>query len=386
MTLETSPLLYCYGPIWGASFNSEGCSVIGEDVVVCIPWEDEWRTLQKTDVWMERFRAAANARQLKSIEGPTPPVCLVVIGRLEKGEDFYDAVRRMGDSMIKHSEDAVLSLRLAKSGWFLDPKLSEITFFSDTSDVIRGSLISRIVGPYRQIFLGSAPEPDLPLYNLNADELPSEKVESTAVSELWKLIQRYRQHPNSSADIAIKNFNASYGYQLSSTHRAAFLFTALDAMFGGMSRKEVAGLKMKSKFRARIASALEALDQAHPSEFFFAITRETPSDIVEWLDSASCGGRYIRNAISHGRPSSVAREAEDSFDYLQAILRLLLRQFLEFSVKWADSAPVICDRFKIPYPCATAAAYNKILEAYAKGNDTLNLLRFSHTPTLKEGN
>jgi hypothetical protein len=58
-------------------------------------------------------------------------------------------------------------------------------------------------------------------------------------------------------------------------------------------------------------------------------------------------------------------------------VRLLLRQYLEFSVKWADSPTEISARSDISHRSAPAAAYNKVLEAHAhRTTDASDLLSF----------
>ena len=53
-----------------------------------------------------------------------------------------------------------------------------------------------------------------------------------------------------------------------------------------------------------------------------------------------------------------------------------LRQYLEFSVKWANQSTKITARLGIPDQSAPAAAYNKILDVQAYGNnETADLLR-----------
>jgi hypothetical protein len=297
-----------------------------------------------------------------SLEGPEPPVCLVAIEPLQEGENDVDALNRLGTSMIDDAQDAVLALRLLKAGWFLDPELSERVFTG-------GLFYQRLAGPYRQAFLGGPPD-ELPSgYDLRIDELAVERGQDTPVTKMSKLVRIYREEgAHASADIATENFHRSYGYQLAGTQRAAFLFTALDAMLVGMSARRIGEVKLKSTFRDRIAAALETLARTDSG------ARIEPNKEAEWLDSH---GRRIRNALAHGRPSDVAMEAEDSYDRIQTIIRLLLRQYLEFSVKWVTRSTEISVWLDISAQSSPTAAYNKALQSHAQeAIDVLDLLGF----------
>jgi len=140
-------------------------------------------------------------------------------------------------------------------------------------------------------------------------------------------------------------------------------------MLGGMSARQIGKIALKSTFRNRIAAALGVLARTDAREGF------EPNEEAEWLDYQ---GRYIRNALAHGRPFDVAMEAENSYDRIQFIVRLLLRQYLKFSVEWAASSTEISPWFNISAQSAPAAAYNKVLEAHAHETiDASELLGFN---------
>lgn len=44
-----------YFPMWGATFDSEDIGLVGGNISVFIPDKEEWRQVQKHDVWMESF-------------------------------------------------------------------------------------------------------------------------------------------------------------------------------------------------------------------------------------------------------------------------------------------------------------------------------------------
>jgi hypothetical protein len=354
MTRETSGLLLGYFPLWGASLDSDSVGLMGGTVAAYVPSADEWRQVTKFDVWMERFR---NTPLLP--DGPEPPVCLVVVETPGDKEDLGHALGRLGNTMIANADEAVLALRLLKAGWFLDPGLSERIFSF-------GLLNQRLVGPYRQAFINGVPENAPPGYRLSIGELARSQDQAAPTKNVWRLIQQYRKvKPHASADIAIENFHRSYGYQLPGTQRAVFLFMALDAMLGGMSVPRFRGVEITCPFRARITAALQTLPHA---EAGFDSNEE-----ASWLDSR---GREIRNAVAHGNLTTIAEKAEKNYNRIQSIVRLILRQYLEFSVKWATQSTQISSQLAIPDQSAPAAVYNKLLEAQSYGNiDASDLLR-----------
>ena len=72
MTDASIPTLSLYFPLWGATFDSDGVGGIGRGVMVYVPYAEEWRIIQKTDVWMAQWRSEGGRG-----EGPTPPCCIV---------------------------------------------------------------------------------------------------------------------------------------------------------------------------------------------------------------------------------------------------------------------------------------------------------------------
>lgn len=354
MTTERTMFLG-YFPIWGCAFDSDGAGLIGGQVMAYIPEPEEWRQVQKSDVWRARF---ANAPYLDPA-GPEPPVCLVVIEMLPEGEDIVTSFDRLSAGAIDQAQDAVVALRLLKPGWFLDPELSERIFSY-------GAVNQRSVGPYRQAFLGGISDAISPRYELKIEELVTQKGQVTIMTKMWQLIETYRGAKVQAADIAIANLNRSYGYQLMNTQRAAFLFTALDAMLGGMNVKRIGEVKFHSRFRERVGAALSLATKN--------IQDLNIKEEADWLDST---GRQIRNALAHGRPDTVGKEAGENYDRLQTIIRVLLRQYLEFNIRWALGSAEIAQRFRLPANCAPAAAYNRILDDHVRGlTDASDLLRY----------
>jgi hypothetical protein len=354
MTAET-PTLAGYFPLWGARLDSDvGGWVGGGHLLAYVPNSGEWRQVSKTDVWIERLRY-----NHQSPEGPQPPLCLVAIETPEEGEDFGSALTRFGSAMTQSAEDGVLALRLFQAGWFLDPALAEQVFSF-------GPMNHRAPGPYRQIFLGGVPASTPPAYQLSIDALTTKLGEVGPVERIWRLIRQYRDgKPHSSADVAIDNFHLSYGYQLAAIQKTLFLFMALDAMLGGMSTPRFREVEINSSFRSRVAAAI----QAHPGA---EGTMDAKGE-AGWLDSR---GREIRNAAAHGDFAGAGAKAEKSYQRIQSIVRLVLHQYLAFSVRWAADSIGLSARLGIPHGSAPAAAYNRLLDLQAYGNtDASDLLQ-----------
>ena len=94
----------------------------------------------------------------------------------------------------------------------------------------------RAPGPYRQVFVSDATHIPMARFELKLDDLNQRLDSPGPIAATWELLQDYRRSGgNTSVEIAIESFNRSYGFQLRPPSRAANLFTALDAMLGGMS-------------------------------------------------------------------------------------------------------------------------------------------------------
>ena len=234
------------------------------------------------------------------------------------------------------------------------PPLAEIIF-------ALGPFNYRWVGPYRQAFLAGTATISLAPYRLQADSLAAKRGETAPIPVLWTLIRRYRQQAShASADLAIENFHRSYGYEIPGSQRATFLFTALDAMLGGMSAQRIGTVRLRNPFRQRVFAALEAMrDSGNKGEVDAA-------EEAGWLDEE---GREIRNRLAHGGPAQVAEAAQNGFMRLRAVVRPLLVQYLTFSLHWAGREAEMRRRLRIRGRCSPAAAYNLALEMYARNGN-----------------
>jgi hypothetical protein len=345
MSTNEPRLFTGYFPLWGATFDSDSVGIVGGRTVAYVPDPSEWNLVQKSDVWFERWLNSGDPT------GPKPPLCLVTILDVGDDEEVVEATEQRRPVAQAEARTAVLTLRLWKAGWFLDPALAE--------EIFRCELLNqRLVGPYRQAMLGGdlggTPAP----YELSITELSASHDEVTPVARLRERLDHYRLScAHASADIVIDNFNRSYGYQIAPTARAAFLFTALDAMLGGFSARRVEGVRLRSRFRARVTGAVRRMTD-YESE-------------AAWLDEE---GRAIRNAIAHGHPASVSERAGAAYERLQAIVRAVLRQYIDFSVAWSVDADPMRERLELQPDASPMASYNALLEARARGEASAALL------------
>lgn len=136
----------------------------------------------------------------------------------------------------------------------------------------------------------------------------------------------FRQNSgNAAAAIAISQFNRSFGFTLTAADRAAPLFTAIDAVTGGMSARRIGKTPLRPRFRRRVALALTAGGMM-PEE------ADAQAAWLYWQD----GGRQLRNALAHGDRNAIAdRIGNDEILRLQAIVRALLPPFLDFAASWS---------------------------------------------------
>lgn len=364
MTHKPPNILYGYFPLWGASLDSQEVGLVGGSVSVMIPYKDEWKLLQKSEAWIERFEQVLGNFSEDEIPeiGPDPPPCLVMSLPLVSDESFVEGVERLKEQMVEEARDAVLALRLFKPGWFIDPEMAECAFVQKPN-------IVRMPGPYRQAFMESLPG-ELPTrYAMRIRELSAQRGVSSAIACLWNLIEQYNHIAHhTTADIAIENFNRSYGFQLRGTQRAAYLFTALNALTGGMNAQRISRLKLNSHFRDRILAALEVVQGT------WLGTDSSPKELAQWLNTA---GRRVHNGVSYGESAAISVEADGSWEYIQLIVRVLLRQYLEFSVKWFKNASEICSLLGLPNNVSPVIAYNLALELKVKNSAGVDdLLKF----------
>jgi hypothetical protein len=348
MNTTTPDLLNLYFPLWGAEFDSEGVGIIAPGVACYIPDAEEWRTVQKTDVWMAQWHASGGTG-----DGPAPPCCIVAITDLEDPDSIHAGIDSRGPLLLAAARNAVTTLRLFRPGWFLQPEQAMYVYYAPSSPVN----VVRAPGPYRQAFVGGTFGLPMPPYKLSLADLTQDIDVPCPITRTSELIANYNATGgNDSVAIAIESFNRSYGYQLRAASRAANLFTALDAMLGGMSARKIGRVQINSRgFARRVETALSST--ANPA------FDGDPGLEARWLNTS---GRELRNAIAHGNGRASESDAAAAQERLQALVRCVLRQYLQFAVPWLTEREAIAGRLDISPDSLLAAAYVTALEAQAK--------------------
>lgn len=345
-------ILTGYFPLWGATFDSKDLGVVGGSVGVMIPYADDWKRIFRSDAWKERFASVLEPLSdgLGPQIGPESPPCLMISSPMASDESFEEAVDRLKEQFVEEARHAVLALRLFKPGWFIDPELTECSF-------LQKPRIARLAGPFRQAFMERVPDELPSRYTIRIEELSLQKGVPSPTAGLWSLIEQYHHIAHhTTADIALENFNRSYGFQLRGTQRCALLFTALDAMLGGMNTDRIGRLKLQSPLRERVFAALDAV------EGNWAGTNASPMELSQWINTV---GRRIWQAVATGNATSVTEQADGSWEYIQLIVRVLLRQYLEFSVKWFKDPDSIKKRLGLQDDVAPVVGFNLALELKA---------------------
>jgi hypothetical protein len=352
--------LYC--PLYGAAFDSDSDAVgeIARGVAVYVPAVEEWRTVRKMDPWKPPPGAeGAVARE------PQPPCCIVTHTALPEGPHHPNAIAACGIALLTAARSAVVVLRLFRGGWFLHPEQSMQLYYAPTLPLS----VLRAPGPYRQVFATGVHSSSLPPYELRIGELTRTADMPGPIEALWHLLQAYRLTGGDlSVELAIESFNRSYGYQLLPHSRAGNLFTALEAMLGGMNAWRIGSVPVSPRGYARRAEAALRTSAAPQP---MADARATGA----WLASAS-GARGLRNAIAHGEPDGGDAPARDAYERLQSIVRSVLYQYLHFAAQWLAQRRELADRLTLDDESPLTAAYVTALEAEAlKPGSMIDLLQ-----------
>jgi hypothetical protein len=239
-------------------------------------------------------------------------------------------------------KDVIYSLRLYKNGWFLNPLFSEVVFEE-------GNFIQRLPGHYRQAFyynIDIEPEQHYQ-YQLSKKDFSK----NSKLLKIYRLVSEYRLFSNTSTDIAIENFNDSFGYQLKLVDKLNFLFTSLDAAMGGMSASRIGNVKVKKRFIERLKIIVD-----------YTNLPITPKDL-NWFDDSVKGGRAIRNSLAHGKlKNSLIRIAEENFVKMQEIIKYVLIEYINFCTIYSQNPRLITDNFNDAKANSFCGIFNKVLE------------------------
>jgi hypothetical protein len=315
----------------------------------------EWRRLQSTET--------TDVESWWDPENHRPPICLYVSdAHLPTfGED--QEAGGINAQLDQIAQDVVLALRLMKSGWFLDPMLSERIYTAS------GNVHQRYMGPYRLTFHDEDIQPLAQLvfepYQLHPDTLTTENgmksgfPGANGAKKIFDLLQQHRAlELTPFTYVALENFTHSYSYRLSPAQCATFLFTSLDAMFGGMSARRIGDLRLKTPFRKRLEAAISS-----------ARTPDCESE-GRWVD-VQC--RQIRNALAHGRRFDFGDTASATLGRLQRIVRVLLLQYIRFAIAWRAEPAEVGKYLRKETMGNCIVAYNSLLEQISNGTVEKNL-------------
>lgn len=361
MSKEVPPLLFLYYPLFGATFDSEGVGKIADGVVVYVPERDEWRTIQKTSVWRAQWGSQGG-----KVEGPTPPCCIVTAAPLD-GATSIEMADDLRTALKALAKTAVTALRLHQAGWFMQPEQAMYVFSAPRLPIN----ILRSPGPYRQVFVAGDDQVPLPGYDLRIEDC----AQPGPLAAVWDLVARYGEAgANSSVEIALASFHRSYGFNFSPSSRAANLFTAMDAMLGGMSAWKIGKVPIKPRgYARRVETGLRCAGADAPPG--------AAHEAARWLN-AERGGRGLRNAIAHSSGAKVNHEAKAAYDGLQAIVRTLLRQYMSFATHWSTNRDATNVRLGLDADAPVAGAYATALEAESRDQGSMvDLLSASATQT-----
>ena len=332
-----------YFPLWGVSFDSNERGNLGGRVNICRPYPVEWRKILKEDI-VRAFECFYGTRL--NITDPIP--CISITMPQESEVTLKTARLDHLAAVQSDSDDAVTVLRLLKPGWFMDPRFAEYTFMS--SDYY----IEREPGPYRQLMFRTLFEPTAASYSLSINELRRTLEEETPASRLWSLLQNYRQSgKNAAIEIALTNFNLSYSLHVSNSQKLGFLFTALDAIFGGMSLH-----KKKGKLYLR-NTLMKDFFEDRLFHFMTLIEDPKAKEDIAWIKKHM---RSLRNKIAHGSLGDNQKLAGKHHERMLDLLRRIIPAYLKFCTFWNQFHDRIQESLELaPEGQSLVEAFNKAI-------------------------
>jgi hypothetical protein len=266
-------------------------------------------------------------------------------GEFHKAEHVFFSVNLTEEEVAGHTAEYVQSvcerellvlvaaMRIHKAGQAIDPRLS-------TRYLRVKELNSRRPGPYGPRLLEFPAEPR---YRIEADDL-------TDISFLHLRLEHLFAASDPGVMLALRSFGFSYGYGLSGAQKLAFLFSALEAVFGEYRKQN----RPTPRVTLGTAAAL--------------VSREPNQAVVAaFLDSPS-GARGLRNQVAHG-DVNVTPEVDDPLILrLDGIIRDGLRTLVVFATEQVALAPQL-DGIETGLGNAPPKlAFQKLLGHAAKGS------------------
>jgi hypothetical protein len=279
-----------YFPLRGLRAEEE--PVVIADVMLIEPTFEDWRLIEKTDV-ADQLLGAAMADQLgvQSVSD-RPPLCLATYVEWPTNGDEINPMAFLSE-VEPAVTDVLLGLRLLKDDAFLDFEYGG-RYVTAPSKAAAFTWSSRLPGLYRQTPVDIQ---DVDRYTLHSDELPE-------VEELALLCRSYRASGVDSAGaIAVENFRHAHAIHVGDLDRLAFLFVALEALFGSYNESEPFG---------RVPLARRAAPDGETRAYLAG------------------EGRRVRNGVAHGNPP--AGELGEHVSRLLAIVRGGLFEYMWFCV------------------------------------------------------
>jgi hypothetical protein len=268
------------------------------------PTYADWAGLERTDV--AALRQYARMTEAAGLEVTnTLPVCLVILAdpRDVPADSGEPPLQVLWPRALALADAVLYGLWLHKRGNVLPPELFGL--YADSSD----GFVSRIPGVYRQ---------ELPSKIDDGYVLTTEDVAS--VEKLVELVHRYRARAaNSSADLALDNLRASYGWHSSAVDRLVVLFAGLEAVVGGYNARDEPFAHVPMPVRAAIAAGAGVADD----------------DARSFLSGP---GRELRNAVAHGGELTDDEQVAGEIQALRDILRRALAGYLAFCLDAAESS------------------------------------------------
>ena len=339
-----------YLPLYGMRFDSEEVGFLGKgDVGICRPAPDEWRRINKSDVWQEML---SNNFSIMTSEEDIPP-CLSFFFEVDENEPAVTHIIRNYPNYSSFIWDPLLSLRLYKEGSFFNPQMAQQIFADDLNT-------SREPGPYRQYFLHYRSIDFTDVYNLSVRELIQKLEDETPLNYLYELVKKSHQHSASFTEsIPVRNFHLSFGHFTKHTHRCSALFTCLEGIIGEMKRNQTFNSKLKYHYINRLECLLANASYSGAKED------------CSWLDDHKYGARYLRNNIAHGNQKEIKDLAEQCYQRLQNFVRVVLKQYLIFLEVYANHKKSIDNILHLQHGCSNTEAFNLFVETLiAQNNDT----------------
>ena len=324
--LDQDAIAIFYFPLHGLRVEEEPVAIAG--VLLLEPTFEDWRAIEKTDVADQMLGAAMAERFGLAVAGERPPLCLA--SHLDWTEDRGDVHPMTFLSEVEPVvTDVLLGLRLLKDDVFLDFE------YAGRYVTAPGGLSSRYPGSYRQTRVDV---PDEVRYTLLRDEVPE-------VEQLALLSHAYRETGvDNTGAIAVESLRHAHSVHVGDVDRLAFLYVALEALFGSYNERERFG---------RVPLAERAADD----------------ELSAYLAG---DGRRLRNAVAHGNPPD--GPLDDDVSRLFAVVRAGLVSYMWFCVRLEEIGPEVSALVGDGVSSSRMRLFNELLARWREGDERAGTL------------